>query len=59
MHSWVIWSDIHIYQKLVQEGRKWYLQPSCIKHICQLLVQQGRKWHFWTHFAYYFGKGKG
>ena len=30
---------------LVQEGRKWHLWRSCIKHICQKLVQEGRKWH--------------
>ena len=30
---------------LVQEGRKWHLWPSCIKHICQKLVQECRKWH--------------
>ena len=28
---------------LVQEGRKWHLWRSCIKHICQKLVQEGRK----------------
>ena len=27
---------------LMQEGRKWHLWPSCIKHICQKLVQEGR-----------------
>ena len=30
---------------LMQEGRKWYLWPSRIKHICQKLVQEGRKRH--------------
>ena len=33
----------NICQKLVQEGRKWHLRPSCIKHMYQILVQYGHK----------------
>ena len=39
-------SEIKDINCLMQEGRKWHLRLSCIKHICQKLVQEGRKCHF-------------